>query len=114
VEIEGVHVRISTLCCNLTLFSVCTQDIAKPAVEIGTEEDIEVFDLNFLAAVRMVTAFSKLILNADRGAKIVNISSVAGVLQVPYLATYSAAKSALQAYSETLRLELSPFGYADI
>jgi NAD(P)-dependent dehydrogenase (short-subunit alcohol dehydrogenase family) len=58
-------------------------------------------------------AFSKWILNADRGAKIVNISSVVGVLPIPYMALYSAAKSALQAYSETLRLELSPLGYVD-
>ncbi|KAI0032684.1 hypothetical protein K488DRAFT_85658 [Vararia minispora EC-137] len=84
--------------------------IARPAIELGDPEDLALFDLNFHAAVRMVTAFAPLLLAAGAGAKIVNISSVAGSVPVPYLGMYGAAKSALNSYGETLRVELSPFG----
>jgi hypothetical protein len=87
------------------------KDLAKPAIELGDAEDLAVFDLNFHAAVRMVTAFSPLILAVGKGSKIVNISSIAGSIPVPYLAMYGAAKGALDRYSETLRVELKPFGY---
>jgi short-subunit dehydrogenase len=42
--------------------------------------------------------------------QIINISSIAGKLVTPANGTYSATKFALEALSDALRLELSPFG----
>jgi short-subunit dehydrogenase len=43
------------------------------------------------------------------GGKIINISSVGGEFGLPFRGIYSAAKSALDRFSETLRMELSPW-----
>lgn len=42
--------------------------------------------------------------------RIVNISSVNGKLSVPFTGVYSASKSALEAISDALRVELKPWG----
>ncbi|KAI0027565.1 putative short-chain dehydrogenases/reductase [Vararia minispora EC-137] len=84
--------------------------VVKPAIELGASEDLEMFDLNFHAAVRMVTAFAPLVLAVGKGAKIVSISSVGAYVPMPYLGMYAAAKGALNSYGNALRVELSPFG----
>ncbi len=48
-------------------------------------------------------------LRASKG-RIVNISSVAGELAVPFQAFYSMSKAAIDAFTDTLRLELKPLG----
>lgn len=45
-----------------------------------------------------------------RSGTIVNIGSVAAIACMPFGGPYSASKSAVHAISDTLRLELSPFG----
>ncbi len=42
--------------------------------------------------------------------KIINVSSVSGILAMPTMASYSASKSALEAASEALWYEVKPFG----
>lgn len=56
----------------------------------------------------MVKAFIPLLLKSD-GGHIFNISSVAATMPIPYLSMYGASKAALQAYGDTLRVELAPF-----
>jgi short-subunit dehydrogenase len=46
----------------------------------------------------------------ERGARIVNISSIGGKIPVPHLAPYCTGKFALAGYSETLRAELMDDG----
>ncbi|MFO7617224.1 MAG: SDR family oxidoreductase [Bacteroidales bacterium] len=42
--------------------------------------------------------------------KIINISSIGGLIGLPFQGAYSAAKFAVEGYTEALRLELKPFG----
>jgi short-subunit dehydrogenase len=47
---------------------------------------------------------------ARRRGRIVNIGSVSGVTATPFSGAYCASKFAVRAISDTLRLELAPFG----
>jgi len=69
----------------------------------------KLFDLNFFAgfnAIKYVTPFMR----EQKSGKIINIGSVAGSMHIPFQAFYSATKAAVEALSNCLRGELSPFG----
>ena len=46
----------------------------------------------------------------QRSGKIINISSISGQVGFPGLSPYVSSKYALEGWSESLRLELKPFG----
>jgi NAD(P)-dependent dehydrogenase (short-subunit alcohol dehydrogenase family) len=65
-------------------------------------------EVNLTGQVAVTQAVLPLLRQA-RG-RIVNISSVGGLLAAPYFAPYSASKFALEALSDSLRVELRPWG----
>jgi len=65
-------------------------------------------DVNFLGVCHCVRAALPH-LRASRG-KIINVSSVAGLLPIPHQAYYSATKSAVYAFTLALANEIAPFG----
>ena len=67
------------------------------------------FDTNFFGAVRVSRAFLPHMRKNGSGL-ILNVSSLAGRLAFPYFGIYCASKWALEAYSESLKYELAPFG----
>ncbi|MGC4049605.1 MAG: SDR family NAD(P)-dependent oxidoreductase [Paludibaculum sp.] len=67
------------------------------------------FELNLFAPLHLIQLAAPLMKERGSGI-IVNISSVAGRLTLPWLSMYSASKFALCALSEGLRSELSPAG----
>jgi short-subunit dehydrogenase len=67
----------------------------------------QLFELNVLAPVEVTR---QLIPAMPRGGAVVNISSIAGKVPLPWLTLYSASKYALNAYSDGLRMELSTAG----
>lgn len=75
-----------------------------------TDEDFEwLFEINFWGVVRMTRAFLPL-LRASGDARVVNISSVYGIVAPPEQAAYSASKFAVRGFSEALRHELEGSG----
>jgi short-subunit dehydrogenase len=71
-----------------------------------SEEDFEwLFEINFWGVVRMTRAFLPL-LRASDDARVVNLSSVYGVIAPPEQVAYSASKFAVRGFSEALRHEL--------
>jgi NAD(P)-dependent dehydrogenase (short-subunit alcohol dehydrogenase family) len=66
-------------------------------------------EVNFFGALRAIQAVLPLMKEARRGL-IVNVSSILGKRSVPYYASYCATKFALNALSESLRVELKPWG----
>jgi NAD(P)-dependent dehydrogenase (short-subunit alcohol dehydrogenase family) len=64
-------------------------------------------EVNFISQVELTQACLSM-LRAGRG-RIVNISSIGGRIVAPLLAPYSASKFALEAFSDGLRRELSPW-----
>jgi NAD(P)-dependent dehydrogenase (short-subunit alcohol dehydrogenase family) len=72
------------------------------------EEMLRIFDVNVFGPHRMTNAFLPLLL-ASRG-RIVNIGSQGGMLAKSYYGPYTMTKHAIEAYTETLRAELEPYG----
>jgi NAD(P)-dependent dehydrogenase (short-subunit alcohol dehydrogenase family) len=48
-------------------------------------------------------------LRASRG-RVINVTSIGGIMPGPMIAAYQAAKAALEAVSDSMRIEFSPFG----
>jgi 1-acylglycerone phosphate reductase len=80
-----------------------------PALDVPLSEARATFDANFFAVVRITQLFTPLLIRASPSL-ILNIGSVAGIIPYIYSSIYNASKAALHAYSDTLRLELEPFG----
>lgn len=67
-----------------------------------------VFEVNFFSAVEFTRALLPL-LRKTRGG-VINVSSVAGTFYVPCMGGYSATKFAMNAFSDSLRVEEKPRG----
>ena len=74
-----------------------------------TQEAQRLFDTLFFGMVRMNRCVIPLMRQQGRG-RIVNISSVAAPVPIPFQAYYSAGKAAINAYTMALANELRPFG----
>ncbi len=70
----------------------------------STAEFERVMELNFHSHVKMCALFLPLLLESESGA-IVNVASSAALATLPGTAAYSASKSALLAFTESLSLE---------
>jgi NAD(P)-dependent dehydrogenase (short-subunit alcohol dehydrogenase family) len=69
----------------------------------------EQMDTNYFGAIRAMQAVLPTMRAAGTGL-IVNTSSIAGRVSVPFFGTYCATKHALEAFSQSLRYEVAPFG----
>ena len=69
----------------------------------------EQMETNYFGAIRCMQAVLPGMRSAGTGL-IVNTSSVAGRVALPFFGTYCATKHALEAYSQSLRYEVAPFG----
>jgi short-subunit dehydrogenase len=71
-----------------------------------SEADFEwLFDINFWGVVRMTRAFLPVLRRSD-SARIVNISSLFGLISPPGQTAYAASKFAVRGFSNALRFEL--------
>lgn len=66
------------------------------------------FDTNLFGAIECMQVVSP-VLKQQRSGAIINISSLAGIVSVPYMAAYGATKHALNCISRSARLELGPY-----
>ena len=78
------------------------------AADTTAEDFQELIDLNLIGLVRCTRAALPQLLKS-RG-HLVNISSLAGKVATRYMGAYPASKSAVTAYTQQLRLELTPEG----
>ncbi len=77
--------------------------------EIPEQEYRHIMETNFFGVLRVTRAFLPLFREQGSG-RIINVSSILGRLSLPAASPYSATKWALEAFSESLRQEVWPFG----
>ena len=83
--------------------------------QYGSVEDVSIdrwqrqFDVNLFGAIRLTQAALPAMREAKSGT-IVNVSSLGGKLSIPFASPYCSVKHALEAISDALRVELTPFG----
>ncbi len=78
-------------------------------LEILPQNDIKnLINVNVLGLLAVTRAFIPIIRNSQ--GRLINISSGHGLLAIPDKSVYAASKSAVQAITDSLRLELRPFG----
>jgi NAD(P)-dependent dehydrogenase (short-subunit alcohol dehydrogenase family) len=82
--------------------------VAGPVEVLPITEWRRQFEVNILGLVAVTQAFLPL-LRQGRG-RIVNIGSMSGRVAMPFMAPYSASKHALSGLTDSLRLELRPWG----
>ncbi len=80
------------------------------ALELATDEEIDLqMGTNFMGCVNMCQAVLPYMRKARRG-KIINLSSIGGVMGLPYQGFYSASKFAIEGFTEALAAEVTGFG----
>ncbi len=99
-EIEG---RIDVLINNAGM------GISGSIEDTETDDVQKMFDVNFMGVFHSVKAALPWMRLTKEG-QIYNISSVAGVLSIPFQSFYSASKAAINALSDALHTEVSPYG----
>ena len=82
--------------------------VAGPLIELDESELEFIFGVNVYGPLRITKAFAPLLLEA-RG-RVVNISSLNGIVASPMIGAYSMSKHAIEAFGDGLRAELAPLG----
>ena len=80
------------------------------ALELATAEEIDLqMGTNFMGCVNLSQAVLPYMRRARRG-KIINLSSIGGLMGLPYQGFYSASKFAIEGFTEALSAEVRRFG----
>ncbi len=98
-QVVAVHGRVDLLINNAGIAAGGTFE------QISEADFDRVIDVNFHAVVQMTRAFLPLLHQRDE-ARIVNLSSVFGLIAPPEQSAYSASKFAVRGFSNALRHEL--------
>jgi NAD(P)-dependent dehydrogenase (short-subunit alcohol dehydrogenase family) len=82
----------------------------------GTVENLQhrhwrkIVDVNLMGPIHVIECFVPQMVRRGRGGQLVNVSSAAGLLALPWHAAYSASKFGIRGVSEVLRYDLRRHG----
>jgi hypothetical protein len=100
-EIYGKEGRIDVLISNAGM------GIAGPLEFTSIDDAQHQMDVNFFGMVRVVQAVLPIMRN-QKGGRIICVSSIAGIIGLPFQGVYSASKFAIEGYCLALRTEVKP------
>jgi len=101
-ELIGKEQRVDVLINN------AGAGITGPIEEIPEVEAQRNFDTNFFGPLRVIKAVLPYMRQQNKGL-IINVTSIAGYMGLPYRGIYSSSKGALEVITEAYRMELKPF-----
>ena len=84
--------------------------VSGPLEVVKIERVRQLLEVNVIGQIAVTQAMLPM-LRAARG-RVVNMGSISGLLATPYLGPYCISKFALEAFSDSLRVELAPWGIA--
>jgi NAD(P)-dependent dehydrogenase (short-subunit alcohol dehydrogenase family) len=100
-DIHAAHPAMD-LVCNIAGIS------AWGTVDRLTHQDWKsLIDVNLMGPIHVIEEFVPPMIGARRGGHLVNVSSAAGIVALPWHAAYSASKFGLRGLSEVLRFDLA-------
>lgn len=110
---ESVRRLVEKVMRDFGRIDVLVNNAGVGAVGAGEESSIgqvrEVFDVNVFGLIRVTNAVLPH-MRAQGGGRVVNVSSVLGLIPSPFAAMYSATKHAVEGYSESVDHELREHG----
>lgn len=77
--------------------------------DFSMEEIKEQFETNFFGMIRVIQTVLP-IMRSKKSGHIINTSSLGGKIAFPAMSIYNASKFAVESLTESLRIELAPFG----
>lgn len=83
--------------------------ITGPLEEIPSEEIKNNFDVNVFGPIEVMKAVLPQ-MRSQKSGLIINVTSIAGYMGLPYRSVYSASKGALELITEGIRMEVQSFG----
>jgi NAD(P)-dependent dehydrogenase (short-subunit alcohol dehydrogenase family) len=92
------------------VMNVAGTSIWGPIERLTHEHWQRMVDVNLMGPIHVMETFVPPMVEAGRGGHVVNVSSAAGLLGLPWHAAYSASKFGLRGISEVLRFDLRRHG----
>ncbi|KAJ3855574.1 hypothetical protein EV368DRAFT_79538 [Lentinula lateritia] len=85
-----------------------SKSLPSAITDLDMDELRALFEVNYFAPMSMIKEFLPLLLASD-DARIVQTSSMSGVVHFPFNGAYNMSKAALNSLADALRIELAPF-----
>jgi NAD(P)-dependent dehydrogenase (short-subunit alcohol dehydrogenase family) len=112
-DVESIHLAVAKIIQSTGRLDVVINNagvgITGPLEEIPMEEIKNNFDTNFFGPIAVMKAVLPQ-MRQQKSGLIVNVTSIAGYMGLPYRSVYSASKGALELITEALRMEVKSFG----
>lgn len=110
---DSIHLAIDKIIATSGRLDVVINNagvgITGPLEEIPMEEIKNNFETNFFGPIEVMKAVLPQ-MRLQQSGLIINITSIAGYMGLPYRSIYSASKGALELITEALRMEVKSFG----
>lgn len=110
---ESLRIAVNTVMekegCIDIVISNAGMGIGGPLEFTSTDDAQRQMDVNFMGMVRLLSHVVPIMRKQHHG-HIICISSIGGLMGLPYQGMYSASKYAIEGYCEALRLEVRRFG----
>ena len=109
---ESVNALVSSVLSRAGRIDILVNNAGIGLIGVAEESSVRqvqaLFDVNLFGVMRVTNAVLPS-MRRHGGGRIINVSSILGVMPAPYQAHYSATKHALEGYSESLDHEIRAF-----